>query len=159
MTSERHIPSMTVAARTAAPVTQSDLEAMLASASFRAFADLLSAALIILDRSENIVLANLAAEKLSGMGRAEIEQRPFERFLRRSGLDIDDWLSKAVKGRSDARVRGAAGSLDLFATRRVIPHNAISVLVKDRSFPKLIMLENQILQCSTIVGTLAELQK
>lgn len=121
MTSERHIPSMTVAARTAAPVTQSDLETMLASASFRAFADLLSAALIILDRSENIVLANLAAEKLSGMGRAEIEQRPFERFLRRSGLDIDDWLSKAVKGRSDARVRGAAGSLDLFATRRVIP--------------------------------------
>ena len=37
---------------------------------------------------------------------------------------------------------------------KLIPHDAISVLVKDRSFPKLIMLENQILQCSTIVGTL-----
>lgn len=37
---------------------------------------------------------------------------------------------------------------------KLIPHDAISVLVKDRSFPKLVMLENQILQCSTIVGTL-----
>ena len=37
---------------------------------------------------------------------------------------------------------------------KLIPHDAISVLVKDRSFPKLIMLENQILQRSTIVGTL-----
>ena len=37
---------------------------------------------------------------------------------------------------------------------KLIPHDAISVLVKDRSFPKLVMLENQILQCSTIIGTL-----
>ena len=37
---------------------------------------------------------------------------------------------------------------------KLIPHDTISVLVKDRSFPKLVMLENQILQCSTIVGTL-----
>ena len=36
---------------------------------------------------------------------------------------------------------------------KLIPHDTISFLVKDRSFPKLIMLENQILQCSTIVGT------
>lgn len=121
MTGDRHIPSMTVAARGAGPVTDAEFEAMLASSSFRAFADLLSAALIILDRSENIILANLAAGKLSGMERSEIEHRPFERFLRRSGLDIDDWLSKAVKGRSDGRVRGAVGSLDLFATRRIIP--------------------------------------
>ena len=37
---------------------------------------------------------------------------------------------------------------------KLISHDTISVLVKDRSFPKLVMLENQILQCSTIVGTL-----
>ena len=37
---------------------------------------------------------------------------------------------------------------------KLIPHDAISVLVKDRSFPNLVMLENQILQCSTIIGTL-----
>ena len=37
---------------------------------------------------------------------------------------------------------------------KLIPHDAISVLVKDRSFPKLVMLENQVLQRSTIVGTL-----
>ena len=37
---------------------------------------------------------------------------------------------------------------------KLISHDTISVLVKDRSFPKLIMFENQILQCSTIVGTL-----
>ena len=37
---------------------------------------------------------------------------------------------------------------------KLIPHDTISVLVKDRSLPKLVMLENQILQCSTIVGTL-----
>lgn len=37
---------------------------------------------------------------------------------------------------------------------KLIPHDAISVLVKDRSFPKLVMFENQILQRSTIVGTL-----
>ena len=37
---------------------------------------------------------------------------------------------------------------------KLIPHDTISVLVKDRSFPKLVMLENQILQRSTIVGTL-----
>ena len=36
----------------------------------------------------------------------------------------------------------------------LISHDAISVLVKDRSFPKLIMLENQILQCSAIIGIL-----
>ena len=33
-------------------------------------------------------------------------------------------------------------------------NHAISVLVKDRSFPKLVMFENQILQRSTIVGAL-----
>ena len=33
---------------------------------------------------------------------------------------------------------------------KLISHDTISVLVKDRSFPKLVMLENQILQCSTI---------
>ena len=33
-------------------------------------------------------------------------------------------------------------------------YDAISVLVKDRSFPKLVMLENQVLQRSTIVGAL-----
>ena len=37
---------------------------------------------------------------------------------------------------------------------KLISHDTISVLVKDRSFPKLVMLENQILQCSTIAGTL-----
>ena len=37
---------------------------------------------------------------------------------------------------------------------KLISHDAISVLVKDRSFPKLVMFENQILQRSTIVGTL-----
>ena len=37
---------------------------------------------------------------------------------------------------------------------KLIPHDTISVLVKDRSFPKLVMLENQIFQRSTIVGTL-----
>ena len=37
---------------------------------------------------------------------------------------------------------------------KLIPHDTISVLVKDRSFPKLVMFENQILQRSTIVGTL-----
>lgn len=37
---------------------------------------------------------------------------------------------------------------------KLIPHDAISVLIKDRSFPKLVMLKNQVLQCSTIVGTL-----
>lgn len=37
---------------------------------------------------------------------------------------------------------------------KLIPHDTISVLVKDRSLPKLVMLENQILQCNTIVGTL-----
>ena len=37
---------------------------------------------------------------------------------------------------------------------KLIPHNTISVLVKDRSFPKFVMLENQIFQRSTIVGAL-----
>ena len=37
---------------------------------------------------------------------------------------------------------------------KLIPHNTISVLVKDRSFPKLVMLKNQVLQRSTIVGAL-----
>ena len=37
---------------------------------------------------------------------------------------------------------------------KLIPHNTISVLVKDRSFPNLVMLENQIFQRSAIVGTL-----
>ncbi len=37
---------------------------------------------------------------------------------------------------------------------KLISHDTISVLVKDRSFPKLVMLENQIFQRSTIVGTL-----
>ena len=37
---------------------------------------------------------------------------------------------------------------------KLIPHDTISVLVKDWSFPKFVMLENQILQRSTIVGAL-----
>ena len=37
---------------------------------------------------------------------------------------------------------------------KLIPHNTISVLVKDRSFPKFVMPENQIFQRSAIVGTL-----
>ena len=34
---------------------------------------------------------------------------------------------------------------------KLIPHDTISVLVKDWSFPKFVMLENQVLQRSTIV--------
>ena len=37
---------------------------------------------------------------------------------------------------------------------KLIPHDTISVLVKDRSFPKFIMFENEIFQRSTIVRTL-----
>ena len=37
---------------------------------------------------------------------------------------------------------------------KLIPHNTIFILVKNRSFPKLVILENQILQRSTIVGVL-----
>ena len=37
---------------------------------------------------------------------------------------------------------------------KLIPHNTISILVKNRSFPKLVMLENQVLQRSAIVGAL-----
>ena len=37
---------------------------------------------------------------------------------------------------------------------KLIPHDTISFLVKDRSFPKFVMLENQIFQRRAIVGTL-----
>ena len=47
-----------------------------------------------------------------------------------------------------------SGGIQSRAMHENISHDTISVLVKDRSFPKLVMLENQILQCSTIVGTL-----
>ena len=37
---------------------------------------------------------------------------------------------------------------------KLIPHNAIAVFVQYRSFPKLVMLKNQVFQCRAIVGTL-----
>ena len=54
---------------------------------------------------------------------------------------------------SAGRIKGIGFTVQAVQIK-LIPHNTISVLVKDRSFPKLVMLENQILQCSTIVGTL-----
>ena len=37
---------------------------------------------------------------------------------------------------------------------KLIPHDAIAVFVQNRLFPKFVMFENQVLQRSTIVGTL-----
>lgn len=54
---------------------------------------------------------------------------------------------------SAGRIKGIGFTVQTVQIK-LISHDTISVLVKDRSFPKLVMLENQILQCSTIVGTL-----
>lgn len=121
MTDGRRISTMTVAALRSTPLTRVEVDAMMSSSPFRSIGDLLPSAVIILDGDENIVFANLAAEKMSGLKREEIEHRPFDRFLQRSGLKIDEWLSAAAKGRSEDRVRSAHAGQDLLATRRRLP--------------------------------------
>ena len=62
---------------------------------------------------------------------------------------VRNWNGELLAG----RIKGIRFTVQAVQIK-LIPHNTISVLVKDRSFPKFVMLENQIFQRSTIVGAL-----
>ena len=121
MSDTPRIPVMNFGRAMQAPTTRAQLDAMLREPAFSAFVAILSEAVIIVDCDDNIACINPAAERLSGVGRKDAEQRPFEKFLRRSGLDLDAWLSVASKGRVDAMLGSIDGSRRFLASRRVIP--------------------------------------
>lgn len=115
------ISAMSFAARTHDVLRPEDLDNLLEDLSFRTFADLMSDAIIVVDPEHNIAFLNRAAEKLSGIDREQAEKRSFEVFLRRSGLDMDDWLAGTVKGRREGLIKGKATGMLIPATRRIIP--------------------------------------
>jgi len=121
MSDAPRIPVMNFGRATQAPVTRAQLDAMLREPAFAAFVAILSEAVIVVDCDDNIACINPAAERLSGVSREDAEQRPFEKFLRRSGLDLDAWLSVASKGRVEATLGSLDGSRRFLASRRVIP--------------------------------------
>lgn len=121
MSENPRLPAMNFGRTTQALVTRVELDAMLRESAFAAFIGILSDAVIVLDCDDNVACINAAAERLSGVSRGEAEQRPFEKFLRRSGLDLDAWLSVASKGRVEATLGSLDGSRRFVASRRVIP--------------------------------------
>jgi transcriptional regulator with PAS, ATPase and Fis domain len=115
------ISAMSFAARSNDVLRPEDLDDLLGDPSFRTVADLMSDAIIVIDPEHNIAFLNRAAEKLSAINHEQAEKRSFEVFLRRSGLDMDDWLAGTEKGRREGLIKGKTTGTLIPATRRIIP--------------------------------------
>lgn len=102
-------------------INREAMDQLLQSPSFRALANLLQDAVILIDSDENIAFINLSAEKLFGTPRGELERYPLEKLLRRSEFDMDEWLGRAAKSRIEGQIKRRDGNIGLTATRRVIP--------------------------------------
>ena len=95
------------------------LHALFASVEFRCFANLLPDGIVVVDPDEMIGFINTAASEMAAPAR-ELEGRPFDRFLRHSALDLDEFIASAARGRSRGIVRERGGNRTYTAMKRTL---------------------------------------
>lgn len=111
---------MSFAARPNVTLNRDVLDQLLEGPAFQAVADLLSYGIIVVDLEGNIAFINSAIEKLSGIKRTQAEKQSLDKFIRQSGLDMDEWLANAVKGRGEGLVRSRITGVLIPASQRII---------------------------------------
>lgn len=111
---------MNFAARTNSSLNRDMLDQLLEGPAFHAVADLFSYGVIVVDLEDNVAFINSAVEKLSGIERSQAIKQSLEKFIRRSGLDMDEWLATAVKVRGEGVVRSRITGDLIPANRRII---------------------------------------
>ncbi|MFG1392402.1 sigma 54-interacting transcriptional regulator [Xanthobacter agilis] len=119
MSDPSELQSFRVILRDGVLVEREAFDAFLASAEFRAFANLLPGPLIIVNPEEAVVFSNRSAEKLAGSGPLP-GRLPLATFLQQSNLDMDDFLAATERGQSQGSVRARGSGRVYQALRRVL---------------------------------------
>lgn len=102
------------------PLDRGSLDEALQSQSLRVILDLSRDGHVIFDLEGNVALVNSASERLLGIQRAEIEQRPIERLLRRSKVPLDSWIHASTRGAGDAVLTSPDGTRSVHASQHSI---------------------------------------
>lgn len=95
------------------------LQALFASVEFRTFVNLLPDGVVVVDPDERISFVNSAAAQLSTPA-GDLDGQPFERFLRHSRLDLDEFISSVERGRSKGTVRDRGNGRTHTAMKRTL---------------------------------------
>lgn len=103
-----------------AAASWAELQALLGSEAFHAFADVLPDGIIVVDGDDRVRCMNRAAEKATGTERREIEGRSLELLLRQSSLDFEDFLAACDRGQAQGVLRGRTDGRSYLATRRLV---------------------------------------
>ncbi|PWR21908.1 sigma-54 interaction domain-containing protein [Zavarzinia compransoris] len=103
-----------------AAASWAELQGLLGSEAFQAFADVLPDGIIVIDAEDRVRCLNRAAERATGTERREIEGRSLERLLRQSSLDFEDFLAACDRGQAQGVLRGRTDGRSYLATRRLV---------------------------------------
>ncbi|WP_334174538.1 sigma 54-interacting transcriptional regulator [Pseudoxanthobacter sp.] len=119
VTRPAEIQSFSLGVRGVASVGREEIEALVASAGFRGFADLMPDPMLIVDPDETVIFLSAAARTLAG--RSTLPERvPFSLFLRKCDLDMDAFVAAAERGQNQGSVRVRSSGRVYHATRRVL---------------------------------------
>jgi transcriptional regulator with PAS, ATPase and Fis domain len=113
------IPQFNLGLRGAEAQSREAWESHIASAEFRAFANLCPDGVIIVDPDDMVVFLNLVAERAAKLA-TPFASQPLATFLRFSDFDMDEFLAAAQRGQSQGLVRTKASGKLFQATRRVL---------------------------------------
>jgi transcriptional regulator with PAS, ATPase and Fis domain len=111
---------MSFTARANKALNRDLLDQLMEAPAFHAVADLLSYGIIVVDLEDNVAFINSAVEKLSGIERSQVVKQSLETFIRRSGLDMDEWLATPLKVRDEGLIRKRTTGDLITASRRII---------------------------------------
>lgn len=103
-----------------AAASWAELQVLLGSEAFHAFADVLPDGIIVIDAEDRVRCLNRAAERATGTERREIEGRSLERLLRQSSLDFEEFLAACDRGQAQGVLRGRTDGRSYLATRRLV---------------------------------------
>jgi transcriptional regulator with PAS, ATPase and Fis domain len=106
--------------RDAALAQRAEIEALLGSVAFRRTLDLMPDPIVIVDPDDALAMINAAAERASGIGAAEAERMPLAAFLRRSDLDMDEFIGATGRGQSHGVVTARSNGRAYPAMRRIL---------------------------------------
>lgn len=103
-----------------AAASWAELQVLLGSEAFHAFADVLPDGIIVIDAEDRVRCLNRAAERATGTERRAIEGRSLERLLRQSSLDFEEFLAACDRGQAQGVLRGRTDGRSYLATRRLV---------------------------------------
>lgn len=117
MSSRTRIAAMDLTASGAQPPDRQALDEALQGPALRAILDASRNGYVIFDLDGNVALVNTTSERLLGVRRAEVEQRPVERLLRKSRVPLDSWFHATTRGAGDTVLTSTDGSRTVQASR------------------------------------------